>query len=217
MAHYDTVLDVGYDYGADGGLAWDTQIIAFPNGRTRRNMRRSRPLGQWQLGNRDVDAATYEQLAGFFHAMRGRAHSFLYKDWNDYRADEESLVHDNDDTIQLIKTYGLSINGWIRGITKPKASTFVLEMNMGGGWEELEAGSDYTLNDSTGVVTLLGDPPDTSDLFRWSGEFYVPVRFDRDEFTAQFIGYEERDAEQRHAYSLGGLAVVEEPDPEDPE
>lgn len=211
MAHYDVLLDLGYDYGADGGLAWDTEILQYPNGGSRRNMRRSRPLGAWQIGNRNVDRATLDYLQGFLHAMRGRAHSFLYKDWTDYKAVEQQLVPDGD-KIPLIKSYGLSINPWVREITKPVASTVVIEIDQGSGWVELAAGVDYTLDASTGIVTLAS-APDTSDLFRWSGEFYVPVRFDRDVLSAQFIGYERRaDDSEELAYAIGGLMVVEEPD-----
>lgn len=212
MAHFDEVLDLGYDYGADGGLGWETQVIAFPSGQTRRNQVRENAIGRWQLGNRNVNAAQADAIAGFFHAMRGRLHSFLYRDWNDYRAVDQQLLVTGSD-VQLIKAYGLSINGWIREIKKPKPGTVVLEANEGAGWVELEAGVDYTLNPSTGVVTLLIGLESVAQL-RWSGEFYVPVRFDRDVLDLQFLAYEHRGGAAERAYSLGALAVVEEPDPE---
>lgn len=215
MAHYDVLLDLGYDYGADGGLAWDTGIISFPNGLNVRNMRRSRPIGAWQLGNRNVDRETLDYLQGFLHAMRGRAHTFLYKDWTDYEAREEQIIPDGDE-IQLIKSYGRAINPWVRDITKPVASSVIIEMNDGSGWVGLDPDTDYTLDDSTGLVTLA-QSPESGDLFRWSGEFYVPVRFDRDVLSAQFLGYEERaDGTREHAYAIGGLMIVEELYPEDP-
>jgi uncharacterized protein (TIGR02217 family) len=209
--HFDVVLDIGFDYGADGGLSWDTQVIHFPNGRARRNMRRSVPLGAWQLGNRDIDAATLDTLQGFLHAMRGRAHSFLYKDWNDYRASDEALVLDGSDESQLIKTYGASINSWVRNIVKPNADTVVISYNSGSGFAALTVDVDYTLDAVTGIVTWLLDPlPDTSDAMRWSGEFWVPVRFDRDVLSAQFLGFERRASGDELAYSIGALSVVEE-------
>jgi uncharacterized protein (TIGR02217 family) len=215
--HFDAVLDLGFDYGADGGLAWDTLVIGFPNGRSRRNQNRSRPLGEWQIGNRDIDAATLHSLQSFHHAMRGRAHSFLFHDWTDYRATEQTLILDGGDETQLIKAYGLTINGWIRDILKPNPETVVIEQNPGSGWVALEADADYELDASTGLVTWIMDPPDTGDAIRWSGDFWVPARFDRDLFTAQFLGAEERPGGRDAAYAVGGLAIVEEPDPEDPE
>lgn len=215
MAHFDEVFDVGFDYGASGGQSWDTQIIAFPSGVTKRNQRRSAAVGQWQLGNREILDSQWAYIQGFMHAMRGRLNSFLFKDWTDYSATEQQLVLDGSNTTQLIKTYGLSINPWIRDITKPNASTVVIEELVGSTWVALEAGVDYTLDDSTGVITW-DSPPDSGTAIRWSGEFYVPVRFDRDVVVAQFIGAEPRNGRLVHAYAIGDLAVIEEPNPETP-
>lgn len=211
MSHFEEVFDIGIDYGADGGHSWDTQVLAFPNGRARRNQQFSDALGRWQLGNRTVRGDELEYIRGFLHAMRGAAHTFLYKDWNDYTATNELLAHDAQAEVQLIKTYGSSINAWARTIKKPKASTFVLEVNTGGGWVALATPADYTLDATTGIVTL-DVALDTSDALRWSGEFYVPARFDRDMVTAQFVGLEERDGGDVLAYSIGELSVVEDPE-----
>lgn len=215
MAHYDVVFDIGYDYGAVGGQAWDTQIIAFPSGITKRNERRSAALGQWQLGNRTISDDQWSYIQGFLHAMRGRLHSFLFKDWNDYRAVEEQLIIDGSVETQLTKSYGLQINPWIRDITKPRVSSVVIEELRAGIWVPLESGTDYDLDESTGVITW-DTPPDSSSVMRWSGEFYVPVRFDRDAVVAQFVSAEKRNGDIVHAYAIGDLAVVEELDPEEP-
>lgn len=210
--HFDEVLDIGYDYGADGGQAWETQIIEFSNGRTRRNQRRSAPLGQWQLGNRMIDAQTLDYLRTFMHGMRGRLHSFLYRDWTDYEAVDEQLVIDGTATSQLIKAYSLSINGWVRDIVKPDPAKVTIEHDSGAGFIPLVLDSDYTLDASTGIVTWLLDPlPDDPDVMRWSGEFWVPVRFDSDVFSAQFMGFEERPSGNERAYQIGSVSVTEEP------
>lgn len=207
--HFPVVLDVGIDYGASGGLAWDTTVLQLRRGGSRRNQNWSVPLGRWQLGNRTVDGATKDYLQGFFHAVRGQAHTFLFLDWTDYRATQEQLVVAGDES-QLIKTYGIDINAWVREIRAPKASSVVIEMLDGSAWVELEEGEDYTLEDD-GVVTWLNDPA-TSDQLRWSGDFYVPARFEVDQFDCQFLGLERRVDTDYLAYSLGGLPIVEEPE-----
>lgn len=208
--HYDEVLDLGYDYGALGGLAWDTTVIEYPNGQSRRNQNRSAARGAWQLGDRRVDGDTADTLDGFFHAMRGRTHSFLYLDWGDYLVTEQQLIVEGDEA-QLIKIYGLAINPWVREIKKPDAESVVIEINEGAGWEALEAGVDYTLDATSGLVTF-DEAPETSAQLRWSGRFYVPVRFDRDKLDKQFLGIEERSSGGVvRAYAIGGLAVIEEP------
>jgi uncharacterized protein (TIGR02217 family) len=209
--HFDSVFDVGFDYGASGGLFWDTTVIRRRSGATRRNQNRSAPLGRWQLGNRNIDGATLDYLQGFIHAMRGQVHTFLYLDWTDYRATAQQLILDSPDESQLIKSYGLSINGWIRDIRKPKASSVVIEQLDGSAWAELEAGEDYELDAATGIVTWLNDP-ETSDVFRWSGEFYVGARFEVDALEAQFLGLERRPSGDVLGYSIGGLPIVEEPE-----
>lgn len=208
MAHFEEVLDLGVDYGADGGLGWDTGVVTFPNGTSHRTSHRSDAQGAWRLGNRRIDIAEFKTLSGFFHAVRGQAHSFLYKDWNDYTADNEQLPADGSATTQLIKTYGLAINAWIRLITKPAAASVLVELDSGAGYAALAAGVDYTLDATTGILTWLGAPPDAPDLLRWSGEFFVPVRFDRDRLDAQFIARDEDGDES--LYELGELGVIED-------
>jgi uncharacterized protein (TIGR02217 family) len=208
--HFESVLDLGVDYGSDGGLGWDTGIARFPSGREHVNQARSHALGAWQLGNRRLDVAEYNTLSDFFHAMRGRAHTFLYKDWNDHKVVLQPLVADGSAETQLIKVYGLAINAWSREIRKPSASTVVIDLDSGGGFAALTAGVDYTLDATTGIVTWIGEAPDAPDQLRWSGEFFVAARFDRDRFDAQFIARSEDSKES--LYELGTLGVYEVPD-----
>lgn len=210
--HFDELLDLGYDYGATGGHGWATTVIQYPNGRTRRNVERAIALGAWELGNRNIDLEQLEKIRGFFHAMRGRAHSFLYKDWNDFIAKHELLVIDGTYATQLTKAYGASINVWFREIKKPVPGTVLIEAFEVGEWVALDPSGDYELDHSTGIVTW-STPPDTSAQIRWSGEFNVPVRFDRDQLDVQFLGVvKEADGERDYGYHLGGLGLVEEPD-----
>lgn len=202
--HFDVVLDLGIDYGASGGQAWATESIDFPNGRTRRNQNRSAALGVWQLGNRTIDQVQYAYLNGFFHAMRGAAHSFLYKDWNDYSVVQQQLPIAGE-TAQLIKTYGLDINPWVREIRKPLPATVLIEYQPASVWLPLVADDDYELDAATGIVTWLADI-DTGALVRWTGEFWVAARFVQDMLDAQFVGLEGDD----RAYDIGSLSVAEE-------
>jgi uncharacterized protein (TIGR02217 family) len=208
MSHFETLLDIGYDYGAEGGQAWDSTVIVYPNFRSVRNQNLSRPIGAWQLGDRVVSATDYQYLQSFLHATRGQVHSFNYKDWNDYCAIDEQLANVGDGTLQITKTYGLLINGWVRSIKKLKPDDVVLKVD---DVEQVED-TDYTLDDTSGLITWNA-APDTGAIVTWSGEFYVPVRFDRDVLTAQFLGLEQRnDGSEFRAYQLGALSVVEDPE-----
>ena len=211
--HFEVLLDLGFDYGADGGLFWDTQVINYPGGNSRRNQRRSAARGQWQLGSRNVDAPTLQYLTDFMHAMRGRLHTFLYRDWNDYEASNQAIVIDGTSTSQVTKTYGQGVNEWVRPIRKPDPATVTFEYDQGGGFAALTEGVDYTVDATTGVVTwLLAPLPNSPNAMRWSGEFRVPVRFDRDVLSAQFLGYEQRESGSERAYAIGDLLVYEDED-----
>jgi uncharacterized protein (TIGR02217 family) len=208
--HFEEIFDIGIDYGADGGHSWDTQVLSFPNGATRRNQQFADALGRWQLGNRNVRSDELAYIRGFLHAMRGRMHSFLYKDWNDYIATQELLAHESQQDVQLTKTYGLAINGWSRAIKKPSADGFVLESNTGSGWVVVSP-SNYDLDTTTGIVSLdTAINLDSGDGLRWTGFFYVPARFDRDMVSAQFLGLEQRASGNEFAYAIGDLSVVED-------
>ncbi len=210
--HFDIVLDLGFDYGADGGHGWDTTLVRLPSGYTYTNQRRSAALGEWQLGNRRLTVDELATLRGFFHAVRGRTHTFLYRDWNDYRAVQEPLPIDGSAETQLVKTYGLAINPWVREIHRPDADTVLIELATGGGdFVALEPGTDYTLGVG-GVVTWLITPPEALDQVRWTGEFFVRARFDRDRLDAQFIAADGDEIGSRALYELGTLGVMEEPD-----
>jgi uncharacterized protein (TIGR02217 family) len=81
--------------------------------------------------------------------------------------------------MQLTKTYTSGGESEVRNILKPLESSVVLQRNTGAGWEVW--GSGWTLDDTTGVVTIAS--PTAGHEYRWSGEFYVPVRFDRDNLS----------------------------------
>jgi len=48
-------------------------------------------------------------------------------------------------------------------------------------------GTDFTINYSTGIVTF-GAAPTSGYAILWSGYYYIPVRFDSDEFKMDMVG-----------------------------
>lgn len=207
----DALLDLGFDYGAVGGPdAFGTQIVMVGSTEIASQMR-SLPIGEWQVGSRNISTATKDYLLRFWHSVRGQAHTFRYKDWNDYRVSNEPLELDGSAATQLIKTYGGFGNDFVSDITLPVVFTIVLEANFGAGWIVLSEDYDYSIAPHTGVVTWLSAPPDpdAGDLARWSGQFHKRVRFGADRFSLQFLGYEERGASPEAFYAVGALTVRE--------
>lgn len=208
----DVLLDAGYDYGASGGPDDFGTEISIVGRRSIANQRYEHPLGQWELGQREVTATRWKYFLDHWHTVRGRAHRFRYLDWNDYHVTSQALAIDGTATVQLTKTYGVGgINDYVADIVLPLAASLVIETNIdGAGWSVLTEGVGYSIAETTGVLTWLGDAPDPNegDQARWSGTYHKKVRFGVDRLTAQFLAY--RSSPRDGAYALGPLTVRED-------
>lgn len=201
------ILDLGYDYGAVGGLSFRTTAIATNSGYEKRNQQWAIPLGSWQLGDRSGESALtndqYHYLSSFHLAMRGSARSFLFKDWNDFELDREQIGVGNgsNKVFQLQKTYRVGGESFVRPIKKPKIDDAIVQV----GAARLSK-LDYSLSEDTGILTLNTAPANGEPVFV-SCEFYVPVRFEQDRLEARF---ENADIEQGiRLYGISSLSVVE--------
>lgn len=209
MSFIDARLDMGYDYGAEGGRSWNTSVITLAGGRSIRNQNWQDWIGRWQLGNRVIDKAQLDYLASFHARARGMLHTFRYKDWNDYEL-IQGLQTVADGQIQLAKTYGAGAPAYVCPITLPVDGTLVIQHSADGiAWSPWTEGADYSADYTTGVVTLLDSPPPAPAYVRASCEFDVRVRFDVDVLAAHFLAYEQRGDDNQRAYQLGSVSVQE--------
>lgn len=150
QAFVEERLDVGFDYGAVGGPEWSTDIVVFGSGHEHRNANWTDARGRWELGSRNIGLSDLDYLQAFFRARRGMAQGFRYRDWNDWEALNESLSPDGTPTLQLVKTYTNAGENQVREIRKPVGSTVTLQRNV-------SPFVDYSLDDTTGIVTLVAD------------------------------------------------------------
>lgn len=173
MTAFATVLDITPAYGWQGGPGFNTRITQLKNGHERRNANWDQVRHHFTLPFQNItDAAYLLRLKSVFLAMRGQTHSFLAKDWSDYRATGESLGNAPAGTtavqLQKVATFGSAT--YTRTITKPKAGAVVYQAGVA---------KSGTLDTATGLFT-----PDTAwtegQALTWTGEFYVPVRFASD-------------------------------------
>lgn len=196
----EIVLDLGYDYGAQGGPDdCGAETVVFPSGAEVSNVPRSRPIREWQIGNRTIDKAKLDYLLQFWMAVRGRV-GFLFKDWTDYQLESQQLTVSGGSTAQLVKTYAGLGNDYSRTITRPKISSLSFTKN----------GAPLTVasvSATTGVVTFNSPYPLISDVVRVTGEFYVPARFETQRLNAQFLALRESDGQR--LYDLPSLVVRE--------
>jgi len=176
---------------------YNTTIIPTGSGAEQR-------IANWADGRVTFNAAMgvrsrndLQALIAFFRARKGRARGFLVKDLLDYQANGDVIaVGDGTGktTFQLVRVYtdivnsavyGTTGNADIRSIYKPISGT-VTVYSGSGGLTPLIENTHYTINYSTGVITLTSGLPN-GYILNWFGEFYIPCRFVDDKLPADEV------------------------------
>ena len=162
---------------------YSTRIVPLDNGREKRNANWTKAKRRYTAAFLTFTDAQFALVLALFHAVRGSAYSFRFKDWTDYKATLESLGTSpgaNLTPVQLVKTYINSSYSTARTITKPILLGFTLFEN-----GIAKAG---TLDTTTGLFTPTTNWTAASAL-TWTGEFDVPVRFEGDELPVTVTDY----------------------------
>jgi uncharacterized protein (TIGR02217 family) len=171
-----------------GGPQRRTDVVTLGSGAEERNAR-------WAHSRRRYDAGygvkTYESLSlvvAFFEERRGRLYGFRWRDRLDNSsAAPDAAVSATDQTIgvgdgatasfALSKTYGSDYSPYQRPIAKPVAGSVRIAV----AGSEVAAGTAFTLDETTGIVTFLfGHVPASGAAVTAGFLFDVPVRFDTD-------------------------------------
>lgn len=162
-------------YGATGGPAYSTTVVATASGFEQRNMNWSAARGAWDVSSGLKRQSQLDILISFFRTRKGKACGFRFKDWTDYKATGQLLGTGNgaNKVFQLVKIYASGAGSETRTITKPVLGT--VKPYLGG----ILQASGWSINTATGVLTFSTAPAQgvavTADF-----EFDVPVRFDTD-------------------------------------
>lgn len=116
-------------------------------------------------------------LLAFFRVAKGKANTFPFRDWSDYKVStsEGVLTQLTSSTYQLSKRYAHSYGSETRPIKLPVDAV----LYSGSPLSLLASGVDYTLDLSTGIATF-GSPTVVTPS-AWSGQFNLICRFDTDE------------------------------------
>jgi uncharacterized protein (TIGR02217 family) len=194
-------------FGSSGGPERRTDIVALGSGFEERNT-------PWAHGRRRYDAGLgvksltdlYAVIA-FFEARRGRLYGFRWKDHLDFRSRGPlDPVAASDQTIgtgagtqtafALSKTYVSGPASYVRPLKKPVSGTVQVAVN----GVLKTAGTDYTLDTATGIVTFAAAPAAGATVTA-GFEFDVPVRFDTDKLEISLAAF--------RAGSLPHIPVVE--------
>jgi uncharacterized protein (TIGR02217 family) len=205
MAFYETPeFPSQIAFGAVGGPRFSTDIVETDGGDETRNQNWSQARAEYTVDLNNKTKAQRDALIAHFRAVgAGRANGFRLKDWSDYQVaiTEGVFTALGADVYQLVKRYTSGSATYDRKIYKP-VSPLTSVLTAGG--TPLVAGSHYTLDSTTGRLTMIGSP--TFVPATWSGEFRVPVRYDTDYLGLRAIA---KDSSGAILSDAPGIKLVE--------
>jgi uncharacterized protein (TIGR02217 family) len=196
MAFLTERFPVNISYGSSGGPGYKTKIVESPSGFEYRNQNWSKARHKYNAATGIQKADDLDALVAFFHLAAGRANSFGFKDWADYKTCATSQQVQNDDQvlvasatggeqqIQLFKTYTVGAISSNRDIILPVNGTVLIALNT----VQLTETTDYSINYTTGLLSLVV-PLGVGDLLTAGFEFDVLCRFGVDELSLSFDAY----------------------------
>lgn len=173
MAFINAILDEEVAYGFEGGPEYSTDETILDNGIRHANSAWAYPRHRYTAQFDNMKDDDRDRIIEVFHAVRGKRHSFKFKDWNDFEAEAEPLnvppsFVGTTSPVQLYKTYVFGPAYAIRPIQA--IATAVVKRGV-----TAVAGS---LDTETGMFTPAA--PWVAGSYTWTGEFYVWVHFTND-------------------------------------
>jgi uncharacterized protein (TIGR02217 family) len=180
-----------------GGPERRTDIVSLGSGREERNARWIHARRRYDAGAGVKSMAALSQVVAFFEERRGRLHGFRFKDRLDFRSSLSGAPPQMTDQVigtgtgsqasfSLVKTYGGSFSPYQRTICKPVAGSVMVAV----GGQAKTAGTHYTVDTTTGVVTFVGGQIPANGVPVTAGyEFDVPVRFDTDRLEIDMASF----------------------------
>lgn len=199
MSFAEELLELGIDYGTNGGATFSTAITKTGI-EEQRLIRWQQPLGRWNIGDRLINRAELDYFLEFHQARKGSYQGFRFRDWADYAINQVIGEGDGLTTdYQLFKRYYLDGYSFVRPITKPVTGMVVMIDNV-------VQSSGYTLNLTNGLLSFA-DPPEEGQAIAVSGFFDTPVRFEQDLISFRFEAVDPLGGEV--LFALQSLSVVE--------
>lgn len=187
---HDIQLPTDISYRSSGGPSFLTEVVQMAGGTEQRNVNWERPRERWAIGYGPHHLEEIDALRAFFYAREGRAHSFRFKNPDDFEATDEPMetVAGETDEFQLVHRYDDGVVTYDRVITKPVEDTITI-------YDDGVDVTEYaTIDYLTGIVSLSYVPGSASEMTA-TFEFDIPVRFDADDFTEDFDNFEIRSVE----------------------
>lgn len=179
---HDVRFPEDISYGSRGGPVYSTGIVTALSGQEQRNINWQEARVQYNVAYGVRSEKQLTALLTFFRARKGRAHAFRFKDWNDYKLEEQIIGQGDGVTtvFSLVKTYNSGDYFHERQIFMPMEDT--LQVYLQG--TELLAG--WSFNNGAIVFDVA---PAVDVAISVSAEFDVPMRFDTDALAISLDTY----------------------------
>ncbi len=194
-------------FGAIGGPVFNTTIIRNNANIENRFTTALKPMIHYNVGHNIKTEKQMSELLAFFRICHGKANAFRFRDWLDYSAKKQFIGNIDlpvDDQglyyLQLNKVYNFCGINYNRIITKPIASTVVLEICNQEGFYETVDKEMFEVNELTGIVSVKALLPLKSRIFA-SFEFDIKARFDTDAVKCQI--------NEGNTYTWNDIPIVE--------
>lgn len=188
MAYHDVRFPICIEIGATGGPRFKTTVIVLGSGHEKRNIEWARARAAWDISSGVKTAEDMAEVIDFFYARQGRAHSFRFRDWNDYHIGTAAVPlvigtgTGAQTQFQLVKRYTSGAFYFARKVSRPVSATVLASTNE-------SPTRSYSVDYSTGIITFTTPPANGATVYA-SAEYDLPVRFDQDELdvTGVFDG-----------------------------
>lgn len=197
-AFHEIRFPLSIGFGSSGGPERRTDVVLLASGHEERNSRWADSRRRYNAGTGVHSIADLHTLIAFFEERRGKLFGFRWRDRADWKSCEPDQAPDAADlaigigdgvaaAFQVVKTYGSGIAPYQRKILKPVEATVLIAVD----GDEQSAGTDFSVNLATGVVTFLAGHIPPEDAVVTAGfEFDVPVRFDTDRLDINLASFE---------------------------
>ncbi len=199
MAFIEVRFDDEIAYGSTANHVYSTRIQSSASGYESRNSNWSETRIGFDVSTGIKKQTDLDALITMFHAVKGQAIGFRFKDWSDFTSagaydapafDDQEIFGPavgGETQIQLIKTYSIGGSSTIRTIRKPVSGTVLVGVGPQGAPVQL-TGGQFSVDTTTGIITL-STPLITGEYVTAGYEYDIPVRFNSDSLPVQLEAY----------------------------
>lgn len=171
-------------WSSTANITFNTTVIEKKNKAESRNQEWEYPLRRYTVEYPLLNKTLQKQVYGAFLVAKGMRHSFRYKDWTDYQVDSSFAYDGTGTTYQIGNIYTFGNQTVQDPIYLPNDGSVTITNPSGA---ILIEGVGYTVNYTTGIITLLNSP--AVGTYAYTCTFDRKVRFNSDEVQIGSVVY----------------------------